>query len=119
VSVSVSVTVCVCECVRVCVCVRVSVSECVLECECACGREREGVCASVCGSVCVSVYVGVQVPVGRRLPAQRLPRGTRPAELISLLFSKSFGKRQFPQKCVNSFVILVIVDDTLTDSWGS
>jgi len=34
-------------------------------------------------------------------------------------FFKSFGKIQFPQKSVNSFFIFVIVNDTLTDLWGS
>jgi len=32
---------------------------------------------------------------------------------------KSFCKSQFPHKSVNSFFLLVIVKDKLTDLWGS
>ena len=35
------------------------------------------------------------------------------------MFQKSFGKSQFPHKFVNSFFILVIIKDKLTDLWGN
>ena len=35
------------------------------------------------------------------------------------VFSKSFGKCQFPHKSANLFFILVTVKDKLTNLWGS
>ena len=36
-----------------------------------------------------------------------------------VLFTKSFGESQFPYKSVNLLFTLVIINDNLTDLWGS
>ena len=59
---------------------------------------------------------------GRVLERRFSPRVDRSPEreLISQnVFTKPFGKRQFPHEIVNVFFILVVVKDKLTDSWGT